>query len=161
MSPTHDTVPKTRLCDDCEALCFNDGGGCGGFMDTSNSGGPPVLNFKFEDEECWNHPTYKRKRLMHQHRADSSPDFPALAKSAAAGCGLCAFLRAAILRANVEALETHEEASIHLFYSWGHRRHGEPAEGLVALTAKLHGACGQEVGTLQFIVYSRDCYIGK
>jgi hypothetical protein len=52
---------------------------------------------------------------MHQYRADSSPDFPALAKSAAAGCGLCAFLRAIILRAEFKALESHEEASIHLF----------------------------------------------
>jgi hypothetical protein len=46
MPPNHDTAPETRLCNDCEGLRFNDGGG---FMDTSNSEDPPMLNFKVED----------------------------------------------------------------------------------------------------------------
>jgi hypothetical protein len=126
-------------------------------MDTSNSEDPPMLNFKVEDEEREDN----LKPLMHQDRADSSPDFPALAKSAAAGCGLCAFLRAAILRENSKALGSHGEVTIDLFYSWGHRQYGESAKGLVALTAKLLDARRQEVGGLQFNVYARDCSIGR
>jgi hypothetical protein len=98
---------------------------------------------------------------MHQDRADSSPDFPALAKSAAAGCGLCAFLRAAILRTNAKALGRHEEVTIHLFYSWVHCRYRDLAKGLVGLTAKLLDARRKVVGGLQFNVYARDCSIGR
>lgn len=142
---------ETRLCNDCEGLRFDDEG-CGGSMDTSNLK-EPALKFR-EGERGESRDT--RKRLMHQNRTDSSPDFPTLAKSAAAGCGLCGYLRAAVLRASIKAMKRQGEASIHLFYTWGPRRFEGSRDGLQALTAKLHDARGQEVGTLQFNVYSRD-----
>jgi hypothetical protein len=98
---------------------------------------------------------------MAQQRTDSSPDFPTLAKSAVAGCQFCAFLRTAVLRAKIPALERQEEVAIHLFYAWGPFLWMPPEwdleEGLHGLFAEVYLALENvHIGTLQFKVYSSD-----
>jgi hypothetical protein len=146
MSTVSNFMPGTGLCDDCKGLRLDDEG-CGGFMGTSRRG-TPALRIKMKGLS---------RSLMLQGRTDSSPDFPKLAKSTAAGCGFCGFLRSAIFRANIRALGKQEEVSIYIYYHWGPRipALGEEA-GLQALVARVHNAHGEEVSALRFNVYSRD-----
>jgi hypothetical protein len=158
MSAIRGSTVGTRLCDDCEGLRLDEER-LGGFMGTSRKDQKPILRISRrwtpEDDE----PKHVVP-LLRQHRTDSSPDFPKLAESAAAGCAFCGFLRGAILRADTEALKEQGEASIHLYYAWCRRRWTDMwvDEGLQALVAELRvgGAHGEEVVTLCFYVYSRD-----
>lgn len=164
MSHIRDSTLNTMLCADCEDLRLDDEA-CGGFLKTSDTGSP-VLQFNLEEADDFE-PGFS-KILMGRDRVDSSPNFPTLAKLAAAGCGFCGFLRDAILQANIETLERQreqsiqEEVTIRLLYIWGHPRGivSEPG-GLQALTAHLVADDGTLVGTLHFRVYSEDgtyCY---
>jgi hypothetical protein len=111
---------------------------------------------RFEYEELMGLRPGLLKLLMRQQRTDSSPDFPTLAESAAAGCGLCGFLRAGVLQANIRALEKQGEVSIVLSYAWGPRRGVvSKGEGLQALLMTIFDAQGS-IATLRFSVYSRD-----
>jgi hypothetical protein len=148
MSAIRDSTVERRLCDDCEALRLDDKG-CRGFIGRSRTG-TPALKFKI-----------KRGRfnyyLMGQHRTDSCPDFPKLAQSAAAGCDFCGFLYAAILQADIEALETQGQAFISLSYVWGPRCGIESErEGLHALIVEFQDASNVSIGALRFSIYTRD-----
>lgn len=137
---------KPTLCADCEGLRLDDDG-CGGFMGSSDK---PRL--RFEKEETKEYAAGILKLLMSQRRTDSSPGFPTLAKS---GCSFCGFLRTAILRANVQALQRQTDVSIHLAYAWGMRNCGESdEEGLQALDVEVLDAQGVRAGFFRFPIYS-------
>jgi hypothetical protein len=123
--------------------------GCGGFMGSSDEGIPRL---RFKKEKTKEYAVGILKLLMSQQRTDSSPGFPMLAKS---GCSFCGFLRIAILRANVPALQQQTDVSIHLAYAWGIRSCGESdEEGLQALDVEVHDAQGATLAFFRFPIYS-------
>jgi hypothetical protein len=123
--------------------------GCGGFMGSSDEGIPRL---RFKKEETKGYAAGILMPLMSQQRTDSSPGFPMLAKS---GCSFCGFLRTAILRANVPALQQQIDVSIHLAYAWGMRNCGETdEEGLQALDVEVHEVQGAILGFFRFPIYS-------
>jgi hypothetical protein len=123
--------------------------GCGGFMGSSDEGIPRL---RFKKEETKGYAAGILMPLMSQQRTDSSPGFPMLAKS---GCSFCGFLRTAILRANVPALQQQIDVSIHLAYAWGMRNCGETdEEGLQALDVEVHEVQGAMLGFFRFPIYS-------
>jgi hypothetical protein len=97
MSDSRNSTLKPRLCADCERLRLDDKA-LGGYAETAGSE-RPALSFNLEEaEDC---AFGELKMLLRQSRIDSSPNFATLAKSAAAGCGLCGFLRNTILHAGI------------------------------------------------------------
>jgi hypothetical protein len=154
-------TPGSSLCDACEEALRFDDARCGGFVGRAPKKGTPKLKFENESGEAFRQP--KILGLMRQERTDSSPDFPTLAKSAAAGCSACGFLRTAILRANIQTLESRGEVGIDLYYAWCYHGagfeddpHAERRDGLHTLFVDLFSASEDMVGTLRFHVYSSD-----
>jgi hypothetical protein len=113
-NPASTLGPGPGLCVDCEGLRLDDKE-CGGFTGSSDKATSPRLRFK--KEMTGHFAPGVLKLLMSQRRTDVSQDFPALAASAAADCGFCNFLRAALLQANIQALERRGQVSLHLTYA--------------------------------------------
>ena len=155
MSPNPDPKlgadSRPGLCANCEGLRLDDEG-CGGFIGTSDNGGTPRL--RFQKESIRDFAPGVLKLLMSQQRSDSSPDFPTLAKSAAAGCGFCGFLRSSILRANIQDLEKQGNVSVHLAYAWGNGGEPDDEPRLQGFVAEVYDAQGGAVGSLHFAIYS-------
>jgi hypothetical protein len=151
MSNILDSTRDTRLCVDCKGLRLDDEA-CGGFIGTSDKGTPTL---RYNKESVIGRIPGGLDLLMCQQRTDSSPAFPTLAQSAAAGCGFCGFLCAAILRANIKTLERQGQVSIRLGYALGLRRWvGSTEERLQALVAEVYGSYSERLGSIHFGIYT-------
>lgn len=162
MSCTPEFTCETRLCDDCKGLRFADKAS-GGFISQKSNNKAPTLSF--HKEQARDRQRGSLKLLMIQERNDSSPDFPTLADSAAQGCGFCGFVRAAILREKIQAMETQKTVRVGLFYAWDPREwlttQWDLGEGLHMFFVEIYTdhrtqAAHEIFGILQFKVYSKD-----
>ncbi|KAK4448459.1 heterokaryon incompatibility protein-domain-containing protein [Podospora aff. communis PSN243] len=123
--------PTPNLCDRCQALELNDDK-LGGFVRMSSSG-DPVLVF--------DHIHTRRHLPIEWELDDHLPDLINLKALAESGCDFCAFLRDAIIQADISQHEGETGVRINLWYLWGDNRTGlvesTRQDGLQALVANV------------------------
>ncbi|KAJ1324724.1 HET domain-containing protein [Microdochium nivale] len=132
---------STELCANCELLQFDDLAN-GGYKTLDPDDGSEFLLFN-EDDRGREFPTA-------YEFADDLPDLPALAESAASGCGCCAGIRAAIRKFGSPKLDRAAKVTLRFSYLWKSSLGStgawvDPDRGLVAARLYMQSTPGSEI----------------